>query len=76
MSDKITSRLSVESPKRSSIDTLPYSGSVKTYNVDFQTPDSAATATAYLTGVKGNYYTTGVNAQVEMRNCNQIEVRN
>ena len=57
----------------SSIDSLPFSGSVKTYNVDYQTPDSAATASAYLTGVKGNYYTAGVNANVEMRDCNAIE---
>ena len=28
-------------------------GLVKTYNVDYQTPDSAGTATAYLTGIKG-----------------------
>ena len=57
----------------SSIDSLPFSGSVKTYNVDYQTPDSAATASAYLTGVKGNYYTSGVNANVEMRDCDAIE---
>ena len=34
------------------MDSLDYSGLVKTYNVDHQTPDSAGTATAYLCGVK------------------------
>lgn len=29
-----------------------------------QTPDSAGTATAYLTGVKANFYTLGVNSKV------------
>ena len=37
----------------SQMDSLDYSGLVKTYNVDQQTPDSAGTATAYLCGVKG-----------------------
>ncbi|KAA0196436.1 hypothetical protein HAZT_HAZT010170 [Hyalella azteca] len=32
---------------------------IKTYDVDRQVPDSASTATAYLCGVKSNYYTTG-----------------
>ena len=36
----------------SSLDSMPFSGSIRTYNVDYQTPDSAATATAYLCGVK------------------------
>ena len=36
----------------------------KTYNVDYQVPDSAGTATAYLTGVKANMETIGVNAHV------------
>ena len=36
----------------SSVDSMPFSGSIRTYNVDYQTPDSAATGTAYLCGVK------------------------
>lgn len=44
-------------------------GMSKTYCVDYQTADSACTATAYLTGVKGNYGTTGVNGKVERYNC-------
>ncbi|KAB7496974.1 hypothetical protein Anas_04544 [Armadillidium nasatum] len=42
---------------------------IKTYNVDKQVPDSAGTATAYLCGVKGNYKTIGVNANVNVNNC-------
>lgn len=32
-------------------------------------PDSAATATAFLAGVKANYYTVGVNGNVKMKDC-------
>jgi alkaline phosphatase len=46
----------------SSMESLDFTGLVKTYNVDYQTPDSAGTATAYLTGVKGNYGTVGITA--------------
>jgi alkaline phosphatase len=37
--------------------------------VDKQVSDSASTATAYLTGVKANYATIGVNAQVKRSSC-------
>ena len=37
----------------------------QTYNVDFQTPDSAGTATAYLTGVKTRTGLLGVTARVQ-----------
>ncbi|KAI0980049.1 hypothetical protein GJ496_011587 [Pomphorhynchus laevis] len=40
---------------------LPFTGLSKTYNIDYQTPDSAATATAYLCGVKSRSGTIGVN---------------
>ena len=36
------------------MDILEHSSLIKTYNVDHQTPDSAGTATAFLTGVKGS----------------------
>ncbi|XP_078481552.1 alkaline phosphatase [Ciona intestinalis] len=49
------------------IDQLPHTGIAKTYSVDYQTPDSAATATAFLTGVKTNQGTLGVRAGA--RNC-------
>eukprot|EP00058_Branchiostoma_floridae_P028589 XP_002614080.1 hypothetical protein BRAFLDRAFT_118432 [Branchiostoma floridae] len=51
------------------MDKLPYSALVKTYNVDRQTGDSAGTATAYLSGVKANYATVGVDATVAHGDC-------
>jgi alkaline phosphatase len=41
----------------------------KTYCVDRQVSDSAATATAFFTGVKANYATIGVNAKTVRYNC-------
>lgn len=35
---------------------------LQTYNVDRQVPDSAGTATALFSGVKGNYYTVGLDS--------------
>lgn len=52
------------------MDTFPSVGLVKTYSVDFQIPDSAATATAYLCGVKTNLNTIGVNAAARNGICN------
>ncbi|XP_078696938.1 alkaline phosphatase-like isoform X1 [Branchiostoma floridae x Branchiostoma belcheri] len=51
------------------MDKLPYSALVKTYNIDRQTGDSAATATAFLGGVKANYYTVGVDGTVARGDC-------
>ena len=45
-----------------SFETLPYVGLAKTYNVDGQTPDSAGTMTAMVTGVKTD---VGVLSQAE-----------
>lgn len=50
-------------------DKFPYSGLSKTYCDDYQVPDSACTATAYLCGVKANFGTTGVNANVQFGDC-------
>ncbi|XP_035768128.1 alkaline phosphatase, tissue-nonspecific isozyme [Neolamprologus brichardi] len=44
------------------MDTFPNVCTVQTYSVDFQVADSAATATAYLCGVKTNLNIVGVNA--------------
>ncbi|XP_036393514.1 LOW QUALITY PROTEIN: alkaline phosphatase-like [Megalops cyprinoides] len=44
------------------MDTFPHLGLTKVYCVDFQIPDSAATATAYLCGVKSNLNTLGLSA--------------
>lgn len=41
----------------------------QTYNIDKQVPDSAATATAFLAGVKANFYTLGVNGNVKASDC-------
>lgn len=45
-----------------SFESLPYLGLAKTYNVDGQTPDSAGTMTAMITGVKTD---VGVLSQAE-----------
>lgn len=57
-----------------SFEALPNVCLVKTYNLDQQIPDSAATATAILTGVKSNFYTLGVTGQVKLNetNCQTI----
>ncbi|XP_049540126.1 alkaline phosphatase-like [Anopheles darlingi] len=54
---------------------FPYIGMSKTYCVNYQVADSACTATAYLTGVKGNYETIGVNANVPVRDCHAARNR-
>lgn len=50
-------------------DRFPHTGFSKTYCVDRQVSDSASTATAFLTGVKTNYGTIGVDANVRRYNC-------
>ncbi|XP_039250569.2 alkaline phosphatase-like [Styela clava] len=51
------------------MESLPHFALSKTYNVDYQVPDSAATATAFLCGVKTRYYTVGVNAATRYGDC-------
>uniref|UniRef100_A0A3Q0STX8 Alkaline phosphatase n=1 Tax=Amphilophus citrinellus TaxID=61819 RepID=A0A3Q0STX8_AMPCI len=51
------------------MDTFPNVGLAKTYSVDFQIADSAATATAYLCGVKTNLNIIGVNAAARNGIC-------
>ncbi|XP_023173299.2 alkaline phosphatase isoform X2 [Drosophila hydei] len=46
-----------------------YVGLSKTYCVDKQVSDSAATASAYLSGIKANYMTIGVSADVKFNDC-------
>uniref|UniRef100_A0A336K1T2 Alkaline phosphatase n=1 Tax=Culicoides sonorensis TaxID=179676 RepID=A0A336K1T2_CULSO len=53
---------------------LPYTGMSKTYCVDRQVADSACSATAYLCGVKTNYQTIGVNANVKTLDCEAAQV--
>lgn len=52
-----------------SFDKFPYSGFVKTYNVDAQTPDSAGTMTAMVSGVKTDVGVIGVAEAVERGTC-------
>lgn len=60
-----------------SFEKFPTIGLSKTYCVDKQVADSACTATAYLGGIKGNYETVGVNANVTLNDCeNAMDPRN
>ncbi|CAG7833145.1 unnamed protein product [Allacma fusca] len=45
-----------------SFEKFKHVGLLKTYNVDRQVPDSAGTATALFSGIKGNYYAVGLDA--------------
>ena len=40
--------------------------------MDYQVPDSAATATAFLCGVKANLGTLGVNQSVRRKKCEEM----
>uniref|UniRef100_A0A336KJX8 Alkaline phosphatase n=1 Tax=Culicoides sonorensis TaxID=179676 RepID=A0A336KJX8_CULSO len=52
-----------------SFEKFPHFGMSVTYCVDRKVADSACSATAYLSGVKGNYGTIGVNANVKRYDC-------
>ncbi|KAK3603506.1 hypothetical protein CHS0354_030359 [Potamilus streckersoni] len=52
-----------------SFDKFPHVALSKTYNQDAQTPDSAATATAFLCGVKANLGTIGLDGRARRNNC-------
>ncbi|XP_071522573.1 alkaline phosphatase-like [Panulirus ornatus] len=53
---------------------FPYSTLIKTYSADKMVTESAASATAYLTGVKGNQETLGVDANVQLTDCHAMNV--
>ncbi|BFZ23925.1 hypothetical protein BsWGS_26964 [Bradybaena similaris] len=53
-----------------SFDHFPYTGLSRTYNVNTQVTDSAASGTAYMTGVKTNQGMLGLSALAERGNCN------
>ena len=55
-----------------SFEHFPFSGLVKTYNVDAQTPDSAGTMTALVTGVKTDAGVIGVSEDVVYGDCNSV----
>lgn len=48
---------------------FPYVSLIKTYSVSKQVPDSAATATAFLTGVKTRNSMIGLTAKAKVSNC-------
>jgi len=52
-----------------SFGTFPYSGLVKTYNTNSQTPDSAGTMTAMVSGIKTKIGVLGVNEFGARANC-------
>jgi alkaline phosphatase len=52
-----------------SFETMPYSAQVKTYNTNQQTPDSAGTMTAMMTGVKTKAGVINIAPDTERANC-------
>ncbi|XP_021485151.1 alkaline phosphatase, germ cell type-like [Meriones unguiculatus] len=52
------------------MDRLPHMALSKTYNTDMQIPDSSATATAMLSGVKTNFKVIGLSAAARFNECN------
>lgn len=50
-------------------ETFPHTALVKTYNVDAQTPDSAGTMTAMMSGLKTDVGVIGVDEDIERGNC-------
>lgn len=55
-----------------SFDLFPYTGMAKTYNVDSQTPDSAGTMTAMMSGVKTDVGVIGVDEDIVRGDCNTV----
>jgi alkaline phosphatase len=53
-----------------SFEKFPHTALSKTYTVNTQTPDSAATMTAIVTGVKTRHYTLSVDQNAEVEKCN------
>ena len=52
-----------------SFDKFPFAGLAKTYNVNAQTPDSAGTMTAMVSGVKTDVGVIGVDEDIERGSC-------
>lgn len=55
-----------------SFETMPFAGLAKTYNVDSQTPDSAGTMTAMMSGVKTDVGVIGVSEEIERGDCSTV----
>ena len=56
-----------------SFEYFPYTGLAKTYNTNQQTPDSAGTATAMLSGIKTKAGVIGLPETVQRGNCQTAE---
>ncbi|MYM62361.1 alkaline phosphatase [Pseudomaricurvus sp. HS19] len=54
------------------MDLFPYTGMAKTYNVDAQTPDSAGTMTAMMSGVKTDVGVIGVDEDIVRGDCSTV----
>ncbi|MFT4926999.1 MAG: alkaline phosphatase [Phenylobacterium sp.] len=52
-----------------SFETFPFSALIKTYNVDAQTPDSAGTMTAMMSGIKTDVGVIGVDEDIKRGDC-------
>ena len=55
-----------------SFESFPHTALVKTYNVDAQTPDSAGTMTAMMSGLKTDVGVIGVNEEIERGECSTV----
>lgn len=55
-----------------SFEQFPYTSLVKTYNVDAQTPDSAGTMTAIVSGIKTDAGVIGVDEDVVRGDCSTL----
>ena len=53
---------------------FPYTGQSKTYNTDYQVPDSAGTATALFSGVKTKMAVLGIDQTPEWNKCDPEKV--
>jgi len=51
---------------------FPHTALVKTYNVDAQTPDSAGTMTAMMSGLKTDVGVIGVDEDIERGDCSTV----
>lgn len=56
-----------------SFERFPFTGLAKTYNVDAQTPDSAGTMTAIISGVKTDAGIIAVDEDVERGECDTVK---
>ena len=55
-----------------SFERFPYTALVKTYNVDAQTPDSAGTMTAMMSGIKTDIGVLGLDEDVARGDCSTV----